>query len=146
MATEPSDKDSRSAKEHSPLIGNWKLVSIQNIFDYGLPQEMYGARPKGILILTRDGRMASIVTAENRRAGTACADRAELHESMIAYSGKYDVVGNEFVTTVDISWNEIWNGGDQRRYWRIVDGRLLIETAPQPSPNFPGRVVTARIV
>jgi hypothetical protein len=107
---------------------------------------MYGARPKGVLILTREGRMAAIITAESRKFGTGDAERAELHKSMIAYSGNYRVNGKEFVTTVEMSWNETWNGGEQKRYWKIEDGKLFIETAPQPSTNFPGRTVFSRLV
>lgn len=146
MTIEPTTSASHCAKQFSPLIGNWKLLSIKNFFDDGPPEDIYGTRPNGTLILTHEGRMVSIVTAENRQAGTTDAERAELHRSMIAYSGRYHVDGNEFVTTVDLSWNEIWNGTNQRRYWKIVDGKLFIETTPQLSPNFPGRLVTARIV
>ena len=54
-----------------PLIGNWKLMSFQNTLDNDPPKDTYGAQPKGILILTREGRMATIVTAETRKAGIA---------------------------------------------------------------------------
>jgi lipocalin-like protein len=132
--------------QDSPLIGTWKLVSFQNIFDNEPPKDTYGARPKGILILTREGRMATIVTAETRKVGITDAERAELHKSMTAYSGKYRVNEKEFVTTVEMSWNEAWDGTEQKRYWKIEDGKLFIETAPLPSPNFPGRTVVARVV
>ena len=106
--------------------------------------DIFGAQPKGVLILTREGRMAAIITAENRKAGTGDAERAALHKSVIAHSGKYRVEGKEFVTAVDMSWNETWNGTEQRRNWRIVDGKLFIDTAPIPAPNFPGKMVVAR--
>ena len=121
-------------------------MAFQTILDNEPPKDLYGARPKGVLILTREGRMAAIVTAENRKAGTSDAERAELHKSMIAYSGKYRVEGKDFVTTVDISWNEAWNGTEQRRYWRIEDGKLFIETASIPSPNYPGKMAVARVI
>jgi lipocalin-like protein len=132
--------------QESALIGNWKLVAFQNILDNDPPKDMFGARPKGVLILTREGRMAAIITAETRKAGVADAERAELHKSMIAYSGKYRVNGKEFVTTVEMSWNEAWNGTEQKRYWKIEDGKLFIETAPQPSPDIPGRTAVGRLV
>ena len=73
--------------QDSPLVGNWKLIAFQGILDNGPPNDMYGARPKGVLILTREGRMVAIITAEIRKAGTSDSERAELHKSMIAYSG-----------------------------------------------------------
>jgi len=132
--------------QDSPLIGNWKLVSLQTILDNAPPKDMLGARPKGVLILTREGRMAAIITAEGRKAGTADVEQVELYKSMIAYSGKYIVDGKEFVTAVEMSWNEAWNGTQQKRYWKIEDGKLFIESAPVAAPNFPGRMVVARLV
>jgi hypothetical protein len=70
--------------QSSPLVGNWKLVAFQVILDDDPPKDMYGARPKGILILTREGRMATVLTGENRKAGTTDAERAELHKTMFA--------------------------------------------------------------
>jgi hypothetical protein len=58
---------------------------------------------------------------------------------------KYRVDG-KIVTTVEKSWNEAWNGTEQRRFWRLEDGELFIESAPAPSPNFPGRKVVGRLV
>ena len=137
---------SPAVAQDASLIGNWKLVGFQTILDDAPPKDIYGARPKGVLILTREGRMAAIVTGETRKAGTSDTERAELHKTLIAYSGKYRVEGKEFVTAVDMSWNEVWNGTEQRRYWRIEDGRLFIETAPIPSPNSPGKMAVARLI
>ena len=127
------------------LIGNWKLVSWQVVVD-GEPKDLFGPRPKGYLILTREGRSMAITTAEGRSAGESEAKRAALHASMLAYTGRYRVDGNEFVTLVDASWNEAWNGTEQRRRFRLEGDRLFIESAPAPSILFPGKVDHRRIV
>ena len=49
---------------------------------------------------------------------------------MIAYSGKYRVNDKEFVTTVEMSWNQAWNGTEQKRYWKIEEGKLVIRRRP----------------
>jgi Lipocalin-like domain len=85
-------------------------------------------------------------TAENRRGGMGDAERAALHKSMLAYSGKYRVEGNDFITVVDVSWNEEWNGTEQRRHFKIDGDRLFIESAPAPSIVFPGKTDFRRIV
>ena len=131
-----------NAKE---LIGSWKLVSWQVIVD-GQPQDLFGTKPKGALILTENGRAIALTTAENRTAGDSDAQRAALHMSMLAYTGRYRVEGDEFVTTVDVSWNEAWNGTEQRRKFRLEGNRLRIESAPAPSLLFPGKVDYRRIV
>ena len=79
-------------------------------------------------------------------AGDTDALRAALHESMLAYTGRYRIEGNEFVTTVDASWNEAWNETDQRRKFRIEGNRLVIESEPAPSILFPGKTDYRRIV
>lgn len=127
------------------LIGNWKLVSWQVVTD-GEAKDVFGLKPKGYLVLTREGRSIAITTAEARTPGVSEAERAALHKSMLAYTGKYRLEGNEFVTTVDASWNEGWNGTEQRRRFRLDGDTLFIESAPAPSILFPGKVDFRRIV
>ena len=127
------------------LIGSWKLVSWQVIVD-GEPRDLFGAKPKGSLVLTSDGRAMALTTAENRVAGETDALRAALHRSMLAYTGRYRIEGDEFVTIVDASWNEAWNGTKQRRKFRVEGNRLIIESEPAPSILFPGKIDYRRIV
>ena len=134
------------AAEPADLIGTWKLVSWQVIVESEPPQNVFGSHPKGFLILTREGRSIALTTAENRREGMGDAERAALHKSMLAYSGKYRVEGSDFITVVDISWNEEWNGTEQRRHFRIEGDRLFIESAPAPSILFPGKTDFRRII
>jgi hypothetical protein len=128
------------------LIGTWKLVSWQVIVENEPPQNVFGSHPKGFLILTREGRSIVLTTAENRKRGMTDAERAALHKSMLAYSGKYRVEGNDFITVVDASWNEEWNGTEQRRHFRIEGDKLFIESAPAPSMLFPGKTDFRRII
>jgi hypothetical protein len=127
------------------LIGNWKLVSWQVIVG-NATQTPFGPHPKGYLLLTRDGRAMALTTADSRESGEGTAERAALHKSMLAYSGKYRIEGDDFITAVDISWNEIWNGTEQRRHYRIEGDRLFIESAPAPSIVYPGKTDYRRLV
>jgi len=134
------------AVQADSLIGTWKLVSWQVIIENEPPQNVFGSHPKGFLILTREGRSIVVTTAENRQAGMGDAERAALHKSMLAYSGKYRIEGNDFITIVEVSWNEEWNGTEQRRHFRIEGDKLFIESAPGPSVVFPGKTDFRRIV
>ncbi len=87
------------------LVGTWKLVSWQIIVD-GRAQDLFGSRPRGFLILTPGGRLMVITTAENRSGGDTDRARIALHRSMLASTGTYRVEGDEFITSVDVSWNE----------------------------------------
>ena len=128
------------------LIGIWKLVSWQVIVENEAPQDVYGASPKGYLILTSEGRSMVLTTADKRTGGLGDIERAALHKSMLAYTGKYRIEGNEFITTVDVSWNEDWNGTEQRRRFTVDGDRLVIESAPGPSILFAGKTDFRRIV
>ena len=77
--------------QDSLLIGTWKLVSFENRVDNEPPIFQLGARPTGYLILTREGRLMTVLTSEGRKAGTGDAERATLHKTLFAYTGKYRV-------------------------------------------------------
>lgn len=125
------EKSSVAAKGNV-LVGNWKLISSQAIVD-DQPHDLFGLNPKGYLILTREGRACAITIAEDRKPGDGDIERAALHRSMLAYTGKYRVEGSDFIITVDASWNEAWNGSEQRRHFRIQDDRLFIESPRPPA-------------
>ncbi len=135
-----------SADERHALVGTWKLVSWQVIGEDGKPKDVFGTTPSGYLVLTPEGRSIVLTTATGRKPGTDDAARAALQKSMLSYSGRYRVEGDDFITTVEVSWNEEWNGTEQRRHYRIEDDRLFIESAPAPSMVFPGKTDFRRIV
>jgi Lipocalin-like domain len=134
------------AADPDALTGSWKLISWQVIAEDGTAQDIFGAKPKGYLVLTPEGRSIVVTTAERRKAGLDDAERAALHKSMLAYSGRYRIEGNDVITKVEVSWNEDWNGSEQRRHFRIEGDRLLIDSAPAPSIIFPGKTDFRRIV
>ncbi len=134
------------ADERDILVGTWRLVSWQVIGDDGKPQDVFGKSPKGYLVLTAEGRSIVLTTAAGRKPGTDDAARAELQKSMLSYSGRYRIDGSDFITTVEISWNEEWNGTEQRRHYRIDGDNLFIESAPAPSMVFPGKTDFRRLV
>ena len=116
-----------AAADRHPLIGSWKLVSWQVIAEDGTPHDVFGASPKGYLVLTPEGRSIVVTTAAGRQGGMDDANRAALHKSMLAYSGRYRVEGSDFITTVEVSWNEEWNGTEQRRHYSCRFGPDPVE-------------------
>ena len=134
------------AQEAHPLVGTWKLISQQAIVEGEAPEEVFGANPKGYLIATREGRLMVLFTAEHRKGGMGDAERAALHKSMAAATGKYRIEGSDLIISVDASWNESWNGTEQRRHFRFEGDRMIIDTAPGPSLLRPGKNSVARLV
>jgi hypothetical protein len=45
---------------------------------------------------------------------------------MFAYAGTYSVEAGKITHHVDISWNEVWNGTDQVRYYEVNGNTLTI--------------------
>jgi hypothetical protein len=134
------------ADERNRLVGNWKLVSWQVMGEDGKPQDVFGTAPSGYLVITPEGRSIVLTTASGRKPGTDDTARAALQKSMLSYSGRYRVEGGDFITSVDISWNEEWNGTEQRRHYRIEGDKLFIETAPAPSMVSPGKTDFRRLI
>jgi len=134
------------AQESNPLVGTWKIISSESIIENEAPQHTLGLHPKGYLIITQEGRLMIMITADNRKAGMGDAERAALHKTMAAVSGKVRVEDKDFIISVDVSWNESWNGTEQRRHFKIEGDKLFIETEPGPSPVFPGKTSLGRLV
>jgi hypothetical protein len=77
--------------------------------------------------------------ANNRTPGTSTAAMAELFQSMVAYSGKWSIEGEKFVTVVDLAADPSWVGTVQVRYYTFDGHTLSLRTAPLELPSFPGR-------
>jgi hypothetical protein len=52
---------------------------------------------------------------------------------MFAYTGKYRMDGNRWITTVDVAWNPAWHGTEQVRSFELVGDRLTVTSMWQPS-------------
>lgn len=133
---EPQTTDAES------LLGVWKLLSfeIENR-DTGQRVPRFGDAPRGRLILLSSGQMMGLLTGEGRRPPTSDLERVAAFQSMIAYSGTFRVEGDEWITTVDVSWNESWTNTEQRRYFQLEGDRLVVTSAWAESPFEPGKTV-----
>ena len=127
------------AAERPALVGIWKLLSYQTEFQDGSPKRaMFGEHPSGYIIFTGEGRLMVVIEAEGRKAPSTDSDRAALLKSLIAYSGKYRVEDNQWITSVDTAWNPAWDGTDQVRTFQIVGNRLIVTSTWAAALNFPG--------
>ena len=135
------------ADDRTKLLGIWKLVAFEGEFqDTGERFYDWGKNPKGYVIFTHEGRMMVIIEGEGRKAPKTDQDRATLHKSVIAYTGMYRVEGDKQITKVDVSWNPIWDGTEQVRFFKFEGDKLVILTAWGPSPRFAGRVTRGHMI
>lgn len=114
----------------SPLLGTWRLVSFEMEPQDGSGKfSPMGKAPAGFLSFLPDGRMAVVITAEGRKPGTSEQERAALYSSLVAYTGRFRVEGDKWVTAVDASANPAWAGTEQPRFF-TVSGDTLKEQTP----------------
>lgn len=135
------------AQDSSKLFGTWKLVSLVYEFQDGRPPvPLLGKNPIGYLILTPSGRMAAVLEAEGRNPAKTDEERSALLRSLIAYSGKYRIEGDKWITKVDASWNGAWNGTEQERTYRLDGDKLFVTSMWQPNSTMSGNPVAHAIL
>ena len=118
-----------SADDRSGIVGTWKIVSYEIEFqDTGERRAPFGKTPKGYFIFTPEGRTMSYLEAEFRKPPKTDEERAAAYRTILAYTGKYRVEGDKFVTAVDGSWNVIWTGTEQARNFKLEGEQLRIVT------------------
>ena len=61
---------------------------------------------------------------------------------MIAFAGRYELVGNRLIYRPEISWNEAWNGTTQERVFEVKGDRLEVKSVPAVSPEPSSRMGT----
>lgn len=119
-------------------IGTWRLLAFELEIEGRVERRQpLGPSPRGRLILTPDGFMIGMMVAADRTPGRTDAELAALFRTMLAYSGRYRLEGDRFVTTVDASWNEAWTGTEQARTFALDGDRLDVVSPWEPHPLKP---------
>ncbi len=133
---------SASCFAQQSLVGTYRLVSMTVEIGDQPPREL---SQRGYVILTPT-RWMYFATIENRKFGTSVEEKAALWDSLTAYTGPYVVEGNKITISVDVSWNQTWNGTQVVRYWKSEGNRLTMTTERMPSPRDPSKTHVARAV
>ena len=122
------------------IVGTWRIESFtREVTATGQRYNEFGDNPGGYISYLADGRMHAMLVADNRAkpAGGVPTDKekAELFSTMIAYAGTYRIDGDKVVHEVEVSWNQIWTGGKQVRFFKAEGDTLTITTAVAKSPR-----------
>jgi Lipocalin-like domain len=133
IAVQPSFADDRAK-----ISGIWKLVSYEvEIQSTGHIEPVMGQNPTGYVIFTPEGRVMFVLTGEGRKAAKTIQDRAELLNTLVAYTGTYRVEGDKWITKVEVAWNPEWVGTEQTRTFAVDGERLKVVTPWRVMPNWP---------
>lgn len=142
LAVTPAFADDRSG-----LVGVWKVVSYDFEFkDAGESRPALGSKPNGYLIFTPEGRMIAYIEASLRQAPKTDKERSEAYRAMLAYSGRYRLEGDAWITRVDASWNPLWLGTDQKRFFKLTGDRLDVTSPWNASSSGGGRIMRGHLV
>jgi len=134
-----------SAVAENLLPGTYKAVSLTMEVEGSAPKDIFGKDLHGFAIFTPT-RVAFLITGANRKFGRSVEERAKLWDTLAAYSGPYQIDGDKFVITVDVSANEIWNGTKRVRHWKLDGKTLTITTERAPYSRDPSKMVVVRLV
>jgi len=125
----------------SSIVGTWKITShVRKEVESGATVNQYGQKPAGHVIYTKGGHFVYLFVSDTRTAPAsgvlADADRANLHRTMVAGSGKYDGVGGKKITfSYESSWHQLLTGTDEASEAEIGGKTLTVTTAPFKSPR-----------
>lgn len=140
MAGQPSFADDREK-----VLGIWRLVSFEVEFQVtGEREHTRGKNPTGFIIFTSEGRLMVVLTNEGRKAPKTDQDRADLFNSMVAYTGMYRIEDDKWITKVDVSANPALVGTEQARFFRVDGDRLqeITQWSPRPEKGMGRTVIT----
>ena len=130
------------------LIGSWRLISFQLkvVGEEGEPKDIFGPNPIGRIIFSPEHRVIVFISRADRRPPTNESEAGALLASMTAYTGKFWLDGDKFITDVDGAWNEFYKGTEQVRYFKLVGDKLSVRTPEQQSGILIGKRTVATLV
>ena len=135
------------ADDSVQLQGVWRLVSYAIEYqETGHKEPIMGEKPMGYAIFTREGRAMFVITGEGREPPTDDKSRATLLNTLVAYTGKYRIEGDRWITKVDVAWNPAWVGTEQERFFRLEGNRLEVTTPWRIMPNWPEKGMTRSVL
>jgi len=123
---------------HNQFLGTWKLRSFTRVdAETGKQSNPLGNHPVGYLNYSSDGRMMVILIGDSREAPSgpvpSDSEAAALFKTMGAYAGTYTIAGNQVTHNIDASWNAVWTGTQQTRFYKLDGRSLTLTTAPARS-------------
>lgn len=142
IQTQPS-----RGEDERGIVGTWRLLSyVVEVQATGEKLPAMGEKPSGYVTFLPEGRVFFLLTGDGRKPGKTDHERAELLNSLVAYTGTYSTEGNTWTTSVDVAWNPEWVGTKQVRSFRLEGDRLEVLTPWRTMPNWPDKGMTRSIV
>jgi hypothetical protein len=129
------------ATTREDLLGAWKLLSFYDETDTGKRTDPFGVNPRGLMILTYEGRIALTFLNRPREQKGPVATDAEavaLFRSMVAYVGNYQLAstpidgGLGMTIRSEVSSAPRIEGVDRKFVVWVEGGKMTMKTTPAP--------------
>lgn len=117
--------------EKAQLLGRWRIVAWVQRYDDGREKHPLGRNPRGFIQYDRERMFCFIANGERAplsgsQWAAPQAEKAAAYETCFAYSGTYEIAGDEILHKVDLSLYPNWVGTTQRRRAVLRNGRLAL--------------------
>jgi hypothetical protein len=134
-------------EEDRGIVGTWRLLSyVVEVQATGEKLPVMGEKPDGYVTFLPEGRVFFMLTGEGRKPAKTDRERAELLDTLVAYTGTYSVAGETWTTSVDVAWNPEWVGTRQVRAFKLEGDRLDVLTPWRIMPNCSDKGTTRSII
>jgi hypothetical protein len=140
LAWLPGSAISQQKSLKDQLIGSWSIVSNDNIAADGTKRQIFGPNPKGIFVLSADGRYALVVVnpdrpkfkGASRLEGTPDENKAAIAGTVASFgTWTLDEATNTLVTTAEGDLFPNAEGRDQRRLIALAGDELkMVNLSP----------------
>jgi len=129
-ATRPAPvRGSGGAAAQATLVGVWELTSIDIEFrDDRTRRPARLSVPSGFLMFTPLGRLLAMLTRPSHAEWGAEREGEALFRTTFAYSGRYRLEQDRWVTRVDRTWSDAWTDAVQSHAYLLDADRLTVMT------------------
>ena len=111
------------------LIGVWELASIDTEFrDDRTRRPACLSVPSACIMFTAQGRLLAMLTRSSRAQWGAERESEALFRGAFAYSGRYRLEAERWVTRVDRTWSDAWTDAVQAHWYQLDGDQLTVST------------------
>jgi hypothetical protein len=121
----------------NPLVGSWRLVTMEYRYADGRVRYPYGRGAVGYILYTTEGQMSATIGGGRRAPfgveygrGEGASEKVAAFESYFSYAGRYTFGGDRVIHHVEVSLIPDWTGTDLIRLAEFRDDQLILSTVP----------------
>lgn len=123
--------------EKAPMLGTWKLVSLELRSEDGQVSYPLGKDASGYIIYGEDGCMFVALMGADRpkftvddSLGGSIEERAGAYSTYFSYCGPYEIRDSTVIHHIELCSFPNWCGVDQERIFEFKDDKLILSTRP----------------